>query len=67
MKTLRRSTIKATLEQVQQLDEDMAGLCAACGFEQFGCEPDAERYKCESCGERAVYGPHWWIMTGKVT
>ena len=32
-----------------------------------GCEPDAEAYKCEECYEKAVYGPHWWLMTGKVT
>jgi hypothetical protein len=67
MKTLRRSKRTITLEQVQQLDADMAGLCAACGFEQHGCEPDAEKYRCESCDEKAVYGPHWWLMTGKVT
>jgi hypothetical protein len=56
-----------TLEQIQQLDADMAGLCANCGHEQGGCEPDAEAYKCEECFEKAVYGPHWWLITGKVT
>jgi len=54
------------LEQYIQLDEDMAGLCRAWGHEQGGCEPDAERYKCEACGERKVYGPHWYLMSGKV-
>ena len=66
MKTLHRSGRKITLEQYSQLDEDMAGLCVACGFEQFGCEPDAEKYTCESCGEKGIYGPHWWMMAGKV-
>ena len=66
MKTLHRSQHRITLEQVQQLDADMAGMCANCGHEQFGCEPDAEAYKCEECFEKAVYGPHWWLMTGKV-
>ena len=63
MKTLRRSTIKATLEQVQQLDEDMAGLCTACGHEQGGCEPDARKYECEACGANQVYGADELMMS----
>ena len=35
---------------------DNTGFCLACGNEQGGCEPDARRYKCESCGARHVYG-----------
>lgn len=35
---------------------DNPGFCTACGFEQDGCEPDARQYRCESCGEHAVYG-----------
>ena len=35
---------------------DDPGFCLACGNEQGGCEPDARRYECEACGERAVYG-----------
>jgi len=66
MKTLHRSPRKITLEQFNQLDDDMEGFCASCGHTQGGCEPDAEAYRCEECHERAVYGPHWWLMTGKV-
>jgi ribosomal protein S27E len=58
---------KIPLERFLQLDDDMAGLCSDCGHEQPCCEPDAERYRCEACGEREVYGPHWYLMTGKVT
>tara|TARA_R100000664_G_scaffold23097_1_gene32669 strand:- start:1190 stop:1390 length:201 start_codon:yes stop_codon:yes gene_type:complete len=32
------------------------GICTACGYEQDGCEPDAENYECEDCGERKVQG-----------
>ena len=33
------------------------GFCLVCGAEvSEGCEPDAEQYECESCGEHAVYG-----------
>lgn len=35
---------------------DNPGFCLACGQEADGCEPDAEGYECESCGEAAVYG-----------
>ena len=32
------------------------GFCLSCGDDQGGCEPDARKYPCESCGKRAVYG-----------
>lgn len=35
---------------------DNPGFCIACGKSQDGCEPDARRYTCESCGKKAVYG-----------
>jgi hypothetical protein len=57
---------KITLEQYNQLDEDMAGLCTACGNEQHGCEPDARNYTCEACGQDTVWGPHWYLMSGAV-
>jgi len=53
---------KITLKRVmaaakrQQLELDDPGFCIDCGHEQDGCEPDARRYKCELCGEKAVYG-----------
>lgn len=51
-----------TAERIQRLAEACmfgtanTGICVACGEEQEGCEPDARAYKCESCGERQVYG-----------
>lgn len=36
--------------------DDNLGFCIACGEEAFSVEPDARQYKCESCGERKVYG-----------
>jgi hypothetical protein len=32
------------------------GFCLACGEQQDGCEPDAEGYECEGCGEKMVVG-----------
>lgn len=46
--------MEAVERQMNSLDNP--GFCMACGDEQDGCEPDARRYKCESCGERQVYG-----------
>ena len=37
-------------------ENDGGGICIACGNFQYQVEPDAEKYKCESCGERKVYG-----------
>ena len=54
------------LEQYIQLDADMTGLCTSCGYERPCCEPDAERYPCDNCGKNTVYGPHWYLMSGKV-
>jgi hypothetical protein len=40
----------------QLLSLDDPGFCIMCGNEQGGCEPDARRIKCESCGAKHVYG-----------
>jgi hypothetical protein len=47
-------TVDRVIEAIE-LDESV-GFCTACGNEQGGCEPDARRYRCEACDERAVYG-----------
>ena len=51
--TLER-VIEATRREMFGLDNP--GFCIACGVEVEGVEPDARRYQCESCDERAVYG-----------
>jgi len=49
---------KVTIEQIIAAVEsgDYIGICLACGEEQGGCEPDARKYLCESCGQHKVYG-----------
>lgn len=32
------------------------GICTNCGELRSECEPDAENYPCESCGENKVVG-----------
>lgn len=36
--------------------DDNVGWCLACGETQYGCEPDARKYKCEGCEQPKVYG-----------
>jgi hypothetical protein len=47
-----------TLERVIAAveEDDSLGFCTACGEDAYGVEPDARKYECEACGERAVYG-----------
>ena len=59
-------TLRFTLEQIQQAEEDSLGYCTACGASRECCEPDAEDHLCDSCGELAVYGPHWLLMADLV-
>ena len=35
---------------------DNPGFCVSCGLEHHNCEPDARKYRCEGCGDKAVYG-----------
>lgn len=56
---LHRSITANRLQEAverEMLSLDNPGFCVACGEEQDGCEPDARRYQCESCGEHQVYG-----------
>jgi len=51
-----------TLERITNLMEESMfgisdeGICIACGEDAYGIEPDAERYECEGCGEKKVFG-----------
>lgn len=38
------------------MEQNGIGFCRACGAEAAGVEPDARKYKCESCELAFVYG-----------
>lgn len=38
------------------LEDENLGFCRKCGEEQYGCEPDARNYECDSCGAKEVFG-----------
>jgi hypothetical protein len=42
------------------------GFCLACGEEADECEPDAEKYLCDNCGAKEVYGAEEIVMMGRV-
>ena len=59
--SLTQDVIVAACER-SMFGMDNPGFCIECGFEQDGCEPDAEKYECELCGERAVYGAELLLL-----
>ena len=48
------------------LTENYGGFCIACGDQADGVEPDAIRYRCESCGANAVYGAEELLIRGVI-
>jgi hypothetical protein len=52
--SLTEERIMRAIENPLSLDD--TGFCIACGASVYGVEPDARRYTCEACGEKAVYG-----------
>ena len=50
------------LIELAQADNN-EGLCMACGEVAECVEPDARKYECESCGEKAVYGAAEALLT----
>jgi hypothetical protein len=57
-----------SLEELEEttFGDSTDGICLSCGERQSGCEPDARRYKCESCGENNVFGIPDAVMSGQV-
>ena len=57
-------TADRVLEAVerQQTSLDNPGFCLICGAEQEGVEPDAENYRCESCGASKVWGAEQLLL-----
>lgn len=45
---------------------DYAGICLSCGEIADSVEPDAEGYKCESCGEEKVCGFEQALIMGEI-
>lgn len=52
--------------QAADVMDGTMGVCLRCGEEAYGVEPDANGYRCESCGEPSVYGLEEAVIMGVV-
>jgi len=48
-------------------NDDNEGVCVACGDLMDNCEPDAQRYPCDGCGKKTVYGTQEVLIRGWYT
>jgi len=53
-------------EEFIELSEGYMGICLECEEYQEGCEPDAENFKCESCGAHKVMGLENALIAGQI-
>jgi hypothetical protein len=56
MKMHSSITTARLIETIENAGLTSPGICASCGEDADGCEPDMENGPCESCGEDAVFG-----------
>lgn len=64
-KTGKKYVVHSISELCQAIErDDCTGFCIHCGFEQSGVEPDAQKYECEACERRGVYGAEQLVLMG---
>ena len=49
---------EVTIDQMAEIavGDDGLGLCLHCGQQAADIQADARKYRCETCGTKAVYG-----------
>lgn len=57
--TPETTKLRFTFAEIRDAHRLQYGYCLVCRAVRGCCEPDARDYRCDECGERAVYGPHW--------
>jgi hypothetical protein len=55
---------KLSIDDYQEMDYCSQGVCKACGAINGDCEPDAEDYPCDDCGENQVVGAQNALIEG---
>lgn len=56
-----------TEAELAELEEGCGGFCVSCReATDHGIEPDARRYRCDSCGRLAVYGVSELLLAGLI-
>jgi hypothetical protein len=58
--------IDMSFDEFEEYQESNAGFCIACQAETDGVEGDARQYKCDSCGQNAVYGIDELLLMGYI-
>lgn len=53
-----------TEDEMYAVNGSDEGFCLGCGNTQAGVEPDARRYRCESCAEHLVFGFQELLLMG---
>jgi hypothetical protein len=57
-----------TEDEFHEFDECGVGLCTACGEQSDDfAEPDAENYRCASCGQMKVCGTASLLVAGAIS
>lgn len=59
-------TIQVSSEDYADMRENGGGFCLSCEEEAWGVEPDARNYKCDSCGEKQVFGIEDLLVMGAI-
>ena len=62
----QENSVTITIEEYLQYRVQYVGVCLGCGDTLECCEPDADGYPCESCGESKVQGADNLLMMGFV-
>ena len=61
------TTLAVSAEDFKEYQDSYIGVCESCHALRDECEPDAENYECEECGEESVVGMEWALMKGVIS
>ena len=64
--TSRSAPKRFLMKDLEVAMDENAGFCVACGAWADAVEPDAERYRCETCGQMQVFGAEQLVLLGYV-
>ena len=62
MKKNKQDIVKTAMGLMEEDICTIEGVCIKCGEITHGVEPDAEKYKCESCETNTVYGAQQIVL-----
>ena len=62
MSELNQNIVQTAIGLLEDDMDTIEGVCIKCGVVHHGVEPDAEKYKCDSCETNTVYGADQIIL-----